>query len=140
MVKIRKVDTSIERNRALLHWLQLEILPADTPEDTETGHWWVAYDNGNPIGFCGMRKSSRWSDTVYLCRAGVVYKAQGKGLQKRLIRVRERQAKRMKMNWLITDTFYNPASANSLIACGFKMFIPSKPWAYKDTCYWRKRL
>jgi hypothetical protein len=27
-----------------------------------------------------------------------------------------------------------------LIACGFKMFEPSKPWGCKDTLYWRKKL
>ena len=50
------------------------------------------------------------------------------------------KAKRLGMNWLITDTTDNPPSANSLIACGFKLFEPSKPWANKQSLYWRKRI
>jgi predicted acetyltransferase len=64
----------------------------------------------------------------------------GQGLQKKFIRVRIRQAKALKMNWVITSTFDNPASANSLIACGFKMFNPTKPWMAKNTSYWRLKL
>ncbi len=34
----------------------------------------------------------------------------------------------------------NPASANSLIAVGFKMFEPSKPWGLKTALYWKCRI
>jgi GNAT superfamily N-acetyltransferase len=139
MLTIRKVDTTVERNRALLHWLQLEALPGDIPIETEEGHWWIAYDDSNPIGFCSIKQSSRWSDTAYLCRAGVLRAHRGKGIQKKLIRTRVNYARREGFTWLITDTFYNPASANSLIACGFKMFNPTNPWSFKDACYWRKK-
>jgi GNAT superfamily N-acetyltransferase len=140
MLTIRKVDTTIERNRALLHWLQLEALPGDVPMETEEGQWWIAYEDTNPIGFCGAKRSSRWSDTVYLCRAGVLRAFRGKGIQKKLIRIRVNYARREGFTWMISDTFYNPASANSLINCGFKMFNPTNPWSFKDACYWRKRL
>lgn len=140
MYTIRRIDGHQDNQAALAHWLQLEILPADDPLPTTSGWWWVVYKDDRPIGFCSLRKSSQWADAAYLCRAGILYKYRGKGLQKRLIRVRERLAKRLKMNWLVTDTYNNPASANSLIACGFKMFIPSKKWGAEETCYWRKRL
>jgi len=140
MVNIRKIDTSSAKHRALLHYLQLETLPNDEPIDTETGHWWIAYKDGNPVGFCGIRQSHRWADTAYLCRAGVIQKARGQGLQKKLIRVRVNHARKEKYTWLITDTYQNPASANSLISCGFKMFHPSNPWSYEGACYWRKRI
>ena len=140
MLKISRVDGSQETQAALLRWLQLEILPGDVPLATDVGYWWIAYLDDQPIAFCAMRRSAQWCDTAYLCRAGVMKRARGKGLQKRLIRVRERHAKRIKMNWLISDTYQNPESANSLIACGFKMFTPSKPWGAEETCYWRKRL
>ena len=140
MFSVRKVDGSLETQAALLHWLQLETLSGDTPLTTNVGWWWILYQDDRPIGFCSLRRSAQWGDTGYLCRAGILVKYRGKGLQKRLIRVRERQAKRLKMNWLITDTYNNPASANSIISCGFKMFTPSKPWGADETCYWRKRL
>jgi hypothetical protein len=62
------------------------------------------------------------------------------GLQKRLIRVRERMARELGWAWLITDTFQNPPSANSLISCGFKNFAPTKPWGFAGANYWRKKL
>jgi GNAT superfamily N-acetyltransferase len=64
----------------------------------------------------------------------------GQGVQKRLIRARIRQARALGWNWLITDTYLNPASANSLIATGFKMYEPSQPWGAKQTLYWRLKL
>jgi GNAT superfamily N-acetyltransferase len=140
MFSVRQVDGSLENQAALLHWLQLETLSGDTPLTTIVGWWWILYQDDRPIGFCSLRRSAQWGDTGYLCRAGILPKYRGKGLQKRLIRVRERQAKRLKMNWLITDTYNNPASANSIIACGFRMFTPSKPWGADETCYWRKKL
>ena len=140
MVLIRRVDTSLESAVALLTWLQLEILPYDTLDDITSGAWWVAYVDGTPVGFCAIRRSSRWSNTGYLCRAGVRPKFRGQGVQKKLIRVRERYAKKIGWNWLISDTFENAASANSLISCGFKMYIPSRKYGADGTCYWRKKL
>jgi len=49
-------------------------------------------------------------------------------------------AKEKGMNWLVTDTNDNPASGNSLIACGFKLFEPTVPWAAKGAIYWRMKL
>jgi GNAT superfamily N-acetyltransferase len=125
---------------SLLLWLQLETLPRDTPHETCVGHWWVAFDGTNPIGFAGMVQSIRWSDAGYMCRAGVVRSHRGKGLQKRLIRVRERKARQLGWNWLVTDTRGNPPSGNSLISCGFRLFTPSNPWGHEDAIYWRKAL
>lgn len=120
--------------------LQRQVLPWDKVTDPTVGWWWLAIDGGVPVGFAGMVQSSRWMDAIYLCRAGVVAKARGQGLQGRLINVRQRLAKRMGKRWLITDTNGNPASANTLINCGFKMYEPADPWAYKGACYWRKRI
>jgi len=91
-------------------------------------------------GFAGLVYSSRWSDCGYLVRCGVLPSHRGFGLQKKFIRVRIRQAKALGLNWLITSTYDNPASANSLISCGFKMFNPTNPWMAKHTSYWRLKL
>ncbi|WP_368408593.1 GNAT family N-acetyltransferase [Caldimonas mangrovi] len=140
MPEIRQVNAIAPKTAALLHWLQLEILPADEPAPTSLGWWWVASEGGNPVGFAGLWPSSRWSDAGYLSRSGVLPSARGRGLQKRLIRVREKKARELGWRWLITDTYRNPPSANSLIACGFRMFHPSKPWAADGACYWRKQI
>ena len=140
-MQIRQVDPSSLHVLSMLMKLQKDCLPHDYPifPDDKT-YWWVAAEAGLPIGFACLTWSRRWSDTGYLSRAGVIRQARGKGVQKRLIKVRMAKAKRLGMNWLITDTTDNPPSANSLIACGFKMFEPSKPWANKQSLYWRKRI
>lgn len=139
-MRVRAVRNDHEADQALLRWLQLQILPHDTPADTSRGHWWVAEHNGRPVAFAGVYASSKYAGVGYLCRAGVIKEYRGKGIQKRLIRIRERKARALGWGWLITDTTNNPPSANSLIACGFQTFTPSSPWGADGTIYWRKRL
>ena len=139
---IKKVDCRKPEVITTLRYLQKKCLPVDKVCSVERGHWWIAYDEETkaPVGFAGMIRSQTWIDCGYLCRAGVVEAYQGRGIQKRLIKVRETQAKKLHWNWLVTDTHVNPASANSLIACGFKLYEPSAPWAFKTSLYWRKKL
>ena len=137
---IKRVDVRKQSVQNRLSELQSKCLPYDQPIDTNFGSWWIATDAGGDIGFAGLTRTVSWTDCGYLCRAGVVPNARGQGLQKKLINVRIRQAKAFGWKWLVTDTRFNPASANSLIACGFKMFEPTKPWGCKDTLYWRRKL
>lgn len=137
--------TRIERAEKAAHWsdvdhLQKLALPGDKPYITSRGAWWVAYSGKEAVAFCGVVASHRWTDAMYLCRAGVAPRFRGLGLQKRMLRVREAHARRNGMNWLITDTYNNPASGNSLISCGFKLWQPSVPWCKPGATYWRKRL
>ena len=121
--------------------LQKEILPSDNLCDVSINHWWIAYSELNkPVGFAGMKQSEQFGDCVFLHRAGVCDDHTGNGLQKRLIKARLRKAKSMGFSWAVTDTTKNPPSANSLINCGFKMYKPSKPWAWDWSCYWRLKL
>ena len=140
-MKINRVDVRNSRVQDELSELQRICLPNDIPYDTTTGFWWTAADaSAGLVGFAGLVFSSRWSDCGYLCRAGVVPSSRGQGLQKKFIRVRIRQAKAVEMKWLVTDTHDNPASSNSLISCGFKLFDPSVAWGGKGTLYWRLKL
>jgi GNAT superfamily N-acetyltransferase len=140
-MKIKRVDIRCSRIQNQLAALQERCLPGDTPFDINYGYWWIVYDAQNfPCAFAGLVRSSRWTDCGYLCRAGVLPSHRGHGLQKKLIRARVRQAKAIGWNWLITDTYQNPASSNSLITTGFKLFEPTKPWGATQTLYWRKKL
>lgn len=140
MFELRAVNGSDPDVQTLLYVLQLEILPADKPAKTNAGWWWILYDGVKPIGFCGVYKSSQWAGTGYLCRAGVLTEYRGKGLQRRLIRVRERKARQLGFTHLVTDTYENPPSANNLIACGYKTYHPRSPWGGDGVIYWIKRL
>jgi len=139
-MKIQRVNTRLDSVQTRLSVLQNKCLPYDKTYDTTHGTWWIATKDGVDIGFAGLICSPWWSDCGYLVRCGVLPNYRGLGLQKKFIRVRIRQAKTLKMNWIVTSTYDNPASANSLISCGFKMFNPSKPWMTKHTSYWRLKL
>ena len=139
-MRIKQVNAKSDQVRSLLLYLQKKCLPYDAPYDTDFGWWWIVYDGNTPVGFAGLVPSASWSDTGYLCRAGVVPSARGLGIQNRLIAVRIRKAKQLGYKWLISDTRDNPPSSNSLINQGFKLFDPTNPWGYSDALYWRKRL
>jgi GNAT superfamily N-acetyltransferase len=139
-MKIQRVDTRKPFIVEKLSVLHKKCLPHDKTFDFAHGYWWIASENDVDCAFAGLIYSSWWSDCGYLIRCGVVSDHRGQGLQKKLIRVRIRQAKALGLRWLITSTYDNPASANSLISCGFKMFNPSKPWMAKNTSYWRLKL
>ena len=138
---VRKVDTRVPSVQTTLSFLQRKILPADTPYKTDRGHWWVVYaECGKPVGFAGLVRSIQWTDTGYLCRAGVMDGFTGHGLQLRLIKVRLRKAKELGWNWCVTDTTDNPASSNSLINAGFKLYTPGNPWGFKNALYWKYKV
>lgn len=107
----------------------------------ERGDWWVALAGGKEAAFAGMVPSHQLKKAGYLCAAGVLPAYRGHGLQKRLIRVRIAQARKYGWTELRTETLNdNAASANSLIACGFRQFNPAKPWAHAYSVYWQKFL
>lgn len=120
--------------------IHLICLPDDDVLEPDEGYWWGVYYGASLAGFCAMRRSSRWSDTGYLWRSAVLHEHRGNGLQKRMIGVRERFARQLGWAYMLSDTNDNPASANSLIACKYKMYNPSAPYGVDTTCYWIKKL
>lgn len=135
---VSHVDIRKPEIRTLLIYLQSKCLPYDTFMEPDRGHWWVAYtEDGKPVAFAGLIRSSQWLNAGYMCRAGVLRHYQGRGLQKRLIQVRINKARKLGWEWLLTDTTDNPASSNSLISMGFKLYEPTVPWGFKNSLYWR---
>lgn len=137
--KIRQIDPDeyadelLEMQRACLPQS-----PAKDPEDAP--YWWGVFFGGVLVGFAALRPAVTTKNAGYLCRAGVLPSHRGHGLQRRLIRVRERKAKALGWEMLVTDTFKNPHSANNIAACGFKIFTPKEPWTFAGSIYWRKAL
>jgi len=139
--KIKKVDLRNPALVTLICYLQKKILPSDAIYKPDRGHWWIAYtEDGKPVAFAGVVRSIKWTDTGYLCRAGVLDGYTGHGLQRRLITARIKQAKKLGWNWLITDTTANPASSNSLINAGFKIYTPGQPWSFRNAIYWKCKI
>lgn len=138
VVKIRKVDGD-DADLDMLHRETFEF-PIEPLLSIELGTWWLGYDGEHPIAFCSLHPSQRFGNAGYFSRAGVLPSHRGFGLQKRLIRVRLREAKRLGYNVVYSDTTDNPASANSLIRCGFHTYSPASPYSYSTSIYWRKFL
>lgn len=140
LITIKAVDAQRPVIKDQLTSLHSEFFRLDELIEFDTGHWWIAYDGTKPVGFCGVTPSTSWRKTGYMCRAGVKYEYRGQGLHNRLIRVRTRFAKKQGWTHLVTDTTNNCPSANNLIANGFRMYQPRKPWGLEGACYWIRKL
>jgi GNAT superfamily N-acetyltransferase len=148
---IKEVDATDEHYHEELTTLHdLTFFDPAIRADFERGYWWLVYDRytlarrgfmpSNPMGFCGLTITLADNTMGYLKRAGVLKAYRGNGLQKRLITVREKKARRLGLTRMVTDTTDNPSSANSLIRAGYKIFEPEERWAFKNSIYWRKTL
>jgi GNAT superfamily N-acetyltransferase len=137
---VRRVNACDRAIASEVNRLQRLTLPSDSPCTLAGAMWWLVYDGSQPVAFAGLRRSAQFCDAGYLCRAGVAASHRGQGLQRRLIQVRENQARKSGWKWLLTDTYCNPPSANNLIARGFKQYTPSVPWAAEAATYWLKKL
>jgi len=147
MFRARKVDIADALVQAQVQTLAAEVFkPEDFVGDRIPryidGYWWIVYASGEPAAFAGLRPSSRWADTGYLCMAGVLPEFRGHGLQKRLIRLRLAQSRANGWHTAITETLHdNPASQRSLIECGFRPYLPTVKWGDTDhLVYWRRSL
>lgn len=115
-------------------------MPVDPVIDPEEGYWWLVYEGKNPVAFAGMTTMQSWPKAGYIARVGVLPECRGKGLQKKLLAVCERMAKRLGWRHLISTTYCNPPSANSFIARKFKTYEPTSRWGAEDTIYWIKSI
>lgn len=146
-MKLFLANTSEEIARNKLLAMQADILPSDVPTSVDEGLWWFAYEDLEDgtgtelVAFAGMAIRHQEDPTVgFLSRAGVYQQFTGKGLQKGLIRHRVAKAKALGLLTVVTDTYNNPASANNLIACGFRTYMPETPWRQDGAVYWKKNL
>lgn len=139
-VVCEKVDPSDPEVEETLVELQRACLPHDALYFPEEGVWWVALHRARPVAFACLSPSQQIPDGIYLSRCGVLPAARGNGIQRRLIRARLAWAKRQGYKWAVSDTTDNVPSANSLIACGFRLYEPAVPYSYARALYWKKRL
>lgn len=134
-ITIRRVDGPA--NADDIYRLQALCLPYDDPVVADKGEWWLAYDGDEVVAFACLARSQSKPNHGYLSRSGVIPSHRGLGLQKRLIRVRLSRAKQHGWDGVVSDTRDNPASANSLIACGFRCYEPATAYGHPETIYWR---
>lgn len=142
--RIRKVDGTDEDVAETIRELHDECFGTTAPNiQPDRGSWWLAFaanESRELAGFCGLTETYADPTLGYLKRAGVLRPHRGQGLQRRFVRVREAEARRLGMRSIVTDTSSNPASANNLIACGYRIYAPENPWGFNHTIYWSKDL
>jgi GNAT superfamily N-acetyltransferase len=117
--------------------------PDDWRVKLDDSIWWLVWRGKEAVGYAGLRpcKAPRNAGVGFLCRVGVVPKHRGRGLQKRLIAVREATARRLGLKELVTYCVpWNCASINSLVSCGYKFYRPETKWGGAGSVYLRKVL
>ena len=135
-----RISAKGESFRRLLTTLQKACLPGDRLYFPEDGVWWLMDHGPLHVGFACATPSLQHEKGIYLSRSGLLPTYRGRGLQKRLIRVRLAWARRAGYRIAVSDTTDNLPSANNLIACGFKLYKPPIEYAYARTLYWKQAL
>jgi GNAT superfamily N-acetyltransferase len=117
------------------------ILPSDeVPALNPNVAAWLGWAKGTPVAFCTARYW-RSEGSVFLERAGVLPIAQGNGLQRRMIRLREKWAKQQGAECVLTYVeARNYESLVNLLRCRYRLYEPANPWGIEGGHYFRKEL
>lgn len=100
--------------------------------------WWVIVEDSSIVAYCGCLYSEK---VCVFVRAWVYEPFRGKGLQRRMIAIREKAARMNGCYSLVTYTVTdNPHSANNLIRKGFKIHDPQYKYVGKNVIYFLKQL
>ena len=136
--KVHRLDTTDPLMRRAVVELDKICFPNDDPCKPDEGLWWVLRENGDVVGYAGMIEGkAHW----YLCRIGVVPDRRGNGYSKKLLKAQIQHAKKNPKPMIVTDTHvHNIASANALIAAGFRLYEPEIRWSFANGLYWRLSL
>lgn len=111
--------------------LDRKIFEGDAPVHMPGSFWWILYAEGEPIGFAGVRIIDG-GESGYLYRAGILPAYRGMGLQRRLIRVRERWCRKQHLKSCVTYVLpNNTASLNNLLRLGYISYKPSYTYGEK---------
>jgi RimJ/RimL family protein N-acetyltransferase len=121
--------------------LDRAIFPDDLPVEVDGATWWIAYDDGEPVGYAGVSWHASTPRVRYFRRAGLLPAYRGQGIGGRLIATRLRWSRRVAREVVTYTAPDNFASMRALISAGF---VPHEPaWAYvagSRWMYWRRDL
>jgi len=93
MYKIRKTK-EVEKVKKIFR----QIFPEDDWYESPGNHYWLVFSDKEVIGFCSSvdcRLKEKSNKCLFLSFAGLLKKARGKGLHKRMLKVRENHAKKI---------------------------------------------
>ena len=99
--------------------------------------WWVMLDQGEIVAYCG----SIYSKGICIFnRAWVKKSHRGQGIQRRMIKTRLKAASTFCHIAITYTTLDNFPSANNLIDCGFRLYLPEYSYGGSDKLYYQKLL
>ena len=123
----------------LISQLNSCIFPEDSLEIKKQTHAWIVWVKGDAVGFCTLDLFGK--HYAFHSRAGLMSEARGFNLQKRMLSVRERYAKRAGCKAVITYTLIdNIYSIANLQNMKYKIYIPEYQYVGGDCLYWIKNL
>ena len=97
--------------------------------------WWVMLDEGEIVAYCG----SIYSKGICIFnRAWVKKSHRGQGIQRRMIKTRLKAASTFCHIAITYTTLDNFPSANNLINCGFRLYLPEYSYGGSDKLYFQK--
>ena len=97
--------------------------------------WWVMLDEGEIVAYCG----SIYSKGICIFnRAWVKKSHRGQGIQRRMIKARLKAASTFCHIAITYTTLDNFPSANNLINCGFRLYLPEYSYGGSDKLYFQK--
>ncbi len=135
-----KISVRKTRDMELINRLDTQLMGTATNPNTQF-IWWIVRVDGRLAGYCGLGLYDEADPYAYLARAGILPEFRGKGIQRRLIKIREDEARKRGYHYIITYTArHNLASANNLIKSGYRLYRPAKCWGIKLALYFCKRL
>jgi GNAT superfamily N-acetyltransferase len=141
-IKIRLVcrpEKLVKKHIETLEQLDEHFFPG-VPYPIKGSYWWIAFDDDKPIGYAGL-DPTRFKNKCFLCRAGVVAQYRGTGIHKRLIKARERMARKIGIKRVVTYTSHdNIPSCNSLIKRGYIRYRPGAEYGVDNAIYFSKEL
>lgn len=115
--------------QAEVAWIDWRCFPGDFSEGWRPESYAVlARRGGKPVGYVLFRAAEDGSNVAFLSRVGCLPDERGQGLARKLIARSFREAKAAGFRAMVTYCFTNnPASANTLIAAGFRICSLPKP-------------
>ena len=131
--KLERITIRKTKNSKAIRALEARCFPEDEPYDIAGAIWWLVKVGDFPIGYAGLKPLPYEKDVGFLCRAGILSNYRGQGLQRKLIKLRIKEAQKLGLKQLVTyTTTDNYASITNLLNQGFRFYSPENPWAGKE--------